>query len=39
MTVKAVQSHLRDIYRTLDVSSRDELPAALGIEPALETRA
>lgn len=39
VTVKAVQSHLRDIYRKLDVSSRDELPGALGLEPALDTRA
>jgi DNA-binding CsgD family transcriptional regulator len=39
VTVKAVQSHLRDIYRKLDVSSRDELPVALGFGPALETRA
>jgi DNA-binding CsgD family transcriptional regulator len=31
VTVKAVQSHLRDIYRKLDVSSRDELPVALGL--------
>ncbi len=32
VTVKSVQSHLRDIYRKLDVSSRDELPVALGLE-------
>ena len=29
VTVKAVQWHLRNIYRKLDVSSREELPAAL----------
>jgi DNA-binding CsgD family transcriptional regulator len=33
VTVKTVQSHLRDIYRKLDVSARDELPVALGIDP------
>ena len=27
VTVKAVQWHLRNVYRKLDVSSRDELPA------------
>jgi DNA-binding CsgD family transcriptional regulator len=32
VTVKAVQWHLRNVYRKLDVSSRDELPAALGLE-------
>lgn len=32
VTVKSVQSHLRDIYRKLDVSSRGELPVALGLE-------
>jgi len=30
VTVKAVQWHLRNVYRKLDVSSREELPAALG---------
>ena len=29
VTVKAVQWHLRNIYRKLDVSSREELPSAL----------
>jgi DNA-binding CsgD family transcriptional regulator len=29
VTVKAVQWHLRNIYRKLDVSSREDLPAAL----------
>jgi DNA-binding CsgD family transcriptional regulator len=29
VTVKAVQWHLRNIYRKLDVSSRDDLPSAL----------
>ena len=33
VTVKAVQWHLRNIYRKLDVSSREELPAALGLGP------
>jgi DNA-binding CsgD family transcriptional regulator len=37
VTVKAVQSHLRDIYRKLDVSSRDELAAALGLGSEAET--
>jgi DNA-binding CsgD family transcriptional regulator len=31
VTVKAVQWHLRNVYRKLDVSSRDELPEALGL--------
>jgi DNA-binding CsgD family transcriptional regulator len=31
VTIKAVQGHLRDIYRKLDVSSRDELPVVLGL--------
>ncbi|HET8949645.1 MAG TPA: AAA family ATPase [Solirubrobacteraceae bacterium] len=39
VTVKAVQWHLRNVYRKLDVSSRDELPAALGLEPALRPAA
>ena len=30
VTVKAVQWHLRNVYRKLDVASRQELPAALG---------
>jgi DNA-binding CsgD family transcriptional regulator len=30
VTVKAVQWHLRNVYRKLHVSGRDELPAALG---------
>src|ERR671920_793041 len=30
VTVKAVQWHLRNVYRKLDVSGRNELPAALG---------
>ncbi len=33
VTVKAVQWHLRNIYRKLDVSSREELPEALGLGP------
>jgi DNA-binding CsgD family transcriptional regulator len=31
VTVRAVQWHLRNVYRKLDVSSRDELPEALGL--------
>ena len=31
VTVKAVQWHLRNVYRKLDVGSRGELPAALGL--------
>jgi DNA-binding CsgD family transcriptional regulator len=30
VTVKAVQWHLRNVYRKLEVGSRRELPAALG---------
>ena len=33
VTVKAVQWHLRNVYRKLDVGSRQELPAALGLGP------
>jgi DNA-binding CsgD family transcriptional regulator len=32
VTVKAVQWHLRNVYRKLDVGSREELPAVLGID-------
>ena len=39
VTVKAVQWHLRNVYRKLDVSSRDELPVALGLEPGLRSAA
>ena len=31
VTVKAVQWHLRNVYRKLDIASRGELPAALGL--------
>ena len=31
VTVKAVQWHLRNVYRKLDVSSRQELPEVLGL--------
>ncbi len=31
VTVKAVQWHLRNVYRKLEVSSREELPEALGV--------
>jgi DNA-binding CsgD family transcriptional regulator len=31
VTVKAVQWHLRNVYRKLDVTSRAELPTALGL--------
>jgi len=30
VTVKAVQWHLRNVYRKLGVSERSDLPAALG---------
>ena len=33
VTVKAVQWHLRNVYRKLEVGSRRELPAALGLGP------
>jgi DNA-binding CsgD family transcriptional regulator len=31
VTVKAVEWHLRNVYRKLEVSSREELPTALGL--------
>jgi len=31
VTVKAVQWHLRNVYRKLDIGSRGELPTALGL--------
>jgi DNA-binding CsgD family transcriptional regulator len=34
VTVKAVQFHLRNVYRKLDIASREELPQALELEPA-----
>jgi Bacterial regulatory proteins, luxR family len=37
VTVKAVQWHLRNIYRKLDVSSREELPALLTLGSQAET--
>jgi DNA-binding CsgD family transcriptional regulator len=37
VTVKAVQWHLRNVYRKLEISSREELPAVFGAE--LELRA
>jgi ATP/maltotriose-dependent transcriptional regulator MalT len=37
VTVKAVQWHLSNIYRKLDVASRDDLPAALGLGVQAET--
>lgn len=33
VTVKAVQWHLSNVYRKLDISSREELPEALGLPP------
>jgi DNA-binding CsgD family transcriptional regulator len=30
VTVKAVQWHLRNVYKKLDVTGRGELPGALG---------
>jgi DNA-binding CsgD family transcriptional regulator len=33
VTVKAVQWHLRNIYRKLDVTSREDLPSALHLGP------
>jgi DNA-binding CsgD family transcriptional regulator len=34
VTIKAVQWHLRNVYRKLDIGSRGELPEALGLGPA-----
>ena len=31
VTVKAVQWHLRNVYRKLDIGSREELPVELGL--------
>ena len=31
VTVKAVQWHLRNVYRKLDIGSREDLPVALGL--------
>ena len=31
VTIKAVQWHLGNVYRKLDIGSRGELPAALGL--------
>lgn len=39
VTVKAVQWHLRSVSRKLDVSSREELPEALGLELTLSSSA
>jgi DNA-binding CsgD family transcriptional regulator len=36
VTVKAVEWHLRNIYRKLDVASREELPAALDVGSSAE---
>jgi DNA-binding CsgD family transcriptional regulator len=33
VTVKAVEFHLRNVYRKLDISSRDELAGALAPGP------
>jgi DNA-binding CsgD family transcriptional regulator len=37
VTVKAVEWHLRNVYRKLDISSREQLPEALGIKPQAKT--
>jgi DNA-binding CsgD family transcriptional regulator len=37
VTVKAVQWHLSNVYRKLDISSREELPGALGLAPQDKT--
>jgi ATP/maltotriose-dependent transcriptional regulator MalT len=37
VTVKAVEWHLHNVYRKLDVSSRDDLPEALAPGPQAET--
>jgi DNA-binding CsgD family transcriptional regulator len=37
VTVKAVQWHLGNVYRKLDISSREELPQALGLAPQDKT--
>jgi len=37
VTVKAVEWHLSNVYRKLDISSRDELAGALGEEPQVIT--
>jgi DNA-binding CsgD family transcriptional regulator len=37
VTVKAVQWHLRNIYRKLDVSSREDLPSALHLGSQVKT--
>jgi DNA-binding CsgD family transcriptional regulator len=37
VTIKAVQWHLGNVYRKLDINSRDELPEALGLVPQDET--
>lgn len=33
VTVKAIEWHLRNVYRKLDIASREELPAALAWGP------
>ncbi len=37
VTVKAIQFHLRNVYRKLDIDSREELSEALGLGPQGET--
>jgi DNA-binding CsgD family transcriptional regulator len=37
VTVKAVQWHLRNVYRKLDIGSRQELPDALAPRPQDKT--
>jgi DNA-binding CsgD family transcriptional regulator len=37
VTVKAVEWHLRNVYRKLDIASREQLPEALGVTPAQNT--
>jgi hypothetical protein len=37
VTVKAIQWHLSNVYRKLEINSREELPEALGLAPQDKT--